>query len=684
MKVFVNRVDSTLGGLLAKRLLERPPAGEDEEEVVDISPIEVVGSLSADPNARAPSWVSSVVSTADRASFVAATADCDSFIFDISQDPAEASLATWTAQYYKERLEDILKPRTICCVSSVLTWASTKPADPDAEEVAPLVEDEFRRRRAHRSYRTLLDAEKTITKCGKKTDGKLFTSVICAGLVYGRGETALHSLFRRAWEMNEESLPVYGGGANYIPTIHVDDLASTVIDTVRSGSGGQYIVAVDESKHTLREIAECISKNLGPGKIHDATLEEGLLDPFSSQSEFDLLSINQQFDQGSIAEMEFEWHSAEGLIANIRKVIREFKAARHLNPLRIILHGPPAVGKTTLARFLSQHYKLPYVSVQSATEDKIKALRASAARIENGEDDLEESEVEQARFDADELAAIEQELQDSGTHDLSQTISWLREKLLSMSCLNQGYVLDGVPGDEEQLKQLMARGDEDELEEGDDEVADSDGPSPRLAPDFVILLDAPDAYLTDRVLSLPEQEVAGTRNTESEYPSRLAKWRAENTDERTVLNYFDLHEIHPMTIDVQGLSLDLVQRQLLDVAGAPRNYGPSPEEAAALEAERAAREEAEQAVREKEEAAARAIEEERAGAAQAEWSAKRDTVMREQQQALDEASLPLRTFLMRHVMPTLTQGLLEVCKTKPEDPIDFLAEYLFQNNPQID
>ena len=32
---------------------------------------------------------------------------------------------------------------------------------------------------------------------------------------------------------------------------------------VRSGSGGQYIVAVDESKHTLREIAECISKNLG-------------------------------------------------------------------------------------------------------------------------------------------------------------------------------------------------------------------------------------------------------------------------------------------------------------------------------------------------------------------------------------------------------------------------------------
>ena len=36
---------------------------------------------------------------------------------------------------------------------------------------------------------------------------------------------------------------------------------------------------------------------------------------------------------------------------------------------------------------------------------------------------------------------------------------------------------------------------------------------------------------------------------------------------------------------------------------------------------------------------------------------------------------------MQNVIPTLTEGLIEVCKLKPEDPVDYLAEYLFANNP---
>lgn len=40
---------------------------------------------------------------------------------------------------------------------------------------------------------------------------------------------------------------------------------------------------------------------------------------------------------------------------------------------------------------------------------------------------------------------------------------------------------------------------------------------------------------------------------------------------------------------------------------------------------------------------------------------------------LDTQSIPLRNYLMRHVMPTLTQGLIEVCKVKPDDPVDYLV-----------
>ena len=40
---------------------------------------------------------------------------------------------------------------------------------------------------------------------------------------------------------------------------------------------------------------------------------------------------------------------------------------------------------------------------------------------------------------------------------------------------------------------------------------------------------------------------------------------------------------------------------------------------------------------------------------------------------LEAQSTPLRNYLMQHVMPTLTQGLIEVCKVKPEDAVDYLV-----------
>jgi adenylate kinase len=36
---------------------------------------------------------------------------------------------------------------------------------------------------------------------------------------------------------------------------------------------------------------------------------------------------------------------------------------------------------------------------------------------------------------------------------------------------------------------------------------------------------------------------------------------------------------------------------------------------------------------------------------------------------------------MRHVMPVLTSGLMEVCKVRPTDPVDYLAEFLFRHAP---
>ena len=89
------------------------------------------------------------------------------------------------------------------------------------------------------------------------------------------------------------------------------------------------------------------------------------------------------------------------------------------------------------------------------------------------------------------------------------------------------------------------------------------------------MLNAPDHVLKDRVLNLPESVVAGTHNNEdgeyepcsceyfvsSCFPGfnrRLAEYKARNTEDSTLINYFDFIEIHPV-----GLFLILLFAKLL-------------------------------------------------------------------------------------------------------------------------
>ena len=89
----------------------------------------------------------------------------------------------------------------------------------------PFSEDEFRRRRAHPNYKERHSAEKMITKLGLTNKKKLLTYIVATGLTYGMEEDVFHYIFKAAWH-NVPEVPVYGKGHNYLPTIHVMDLAA--------------------------------------------------------------------------------------------------------------------------------------------------------------------------------------------------------------------------------------------------------------------------------------------------------------------------------------------------------------------------------------------------------------------------------------------------------------------------
>jgi adenylate kinase len=213
-------------------------------------------------------------------------------------------------------------------------------------------------------------------------------------------------------------------------------------------------------------------------------------------------------------------------------------------------------------------------------------------------------------------------------------------------------------------------------------------------------------------MNLPEKLVQDTHNTEEGLTRRLAEYRLLNGEDETVANVFE--EEFDLTVIKFGIEVieedkSYLHKNIVDLIKVnymkePRNYGLTVDEKETLKKteteERLKREREEKEERERKEAE-EAVERVRK---QTEWvciaswpwlgsldlnsflrlkQEKLEQIKHEELEYLETQSIPLRNYLMSHVMPTLTKGLIECAKIKPDDPIDYLAEFLFKNNPQI-
>lgn len=605
---------------------------------------------------------------------------CKYIIWDITAYGAQIDLATWAVEMLRGEMEEFEAPKVFVCLSSVLTWAKTRPADPEDAE-ASLTEEEFKRRRAHNNFRGHIAAEKLVLKCGRKTNNKLHTYVIAAGLPYGNGEGVFHALFKAAWHADPAALPLFAtgegeaAGTNIVPTIHVKDLAGCILNVLESLPLTKYIVGIDESKSSLVDLTKCISENLGTSQIRRVLPELGAESLGMSQGDMDMLTVDLRIDSTAIKEMNVKWVAQAGMIEAIESVVTEYRLSRNLTPLRIAILGPPAVGKSYFSESVCKRYKLHHLHKQAVISDAVEKLKAAVAVLDTASEEVElTSEQQEAGDSAKEtLETLSTQLtENGGRYEDAQVVAWFQERIKSMACRNQGYVLDGFPETEDKAKELFMNEE------------DPDTPDPNTAPEWVFALDASDTFLLNRAMSLPEAKITGTHYDETGMARRLALYSAANTDENTVLNYFDFNEIHPQHLEVANMADEEVMEAIVSAVGVPHNYGPTPTEQAAIaaaEAEAKERHDAEKAA-EKAETDAR----EAADAAQneADWAAKLAEVKAQESELLDTSAAPLRNFLVRHVMPSLTEGLVEVCKAKPKDPVDFLAEYLFKHNPQIE
>lgn len=87
------------------------------------------------------------------------------------------------------------------------------------------------------------------------------------------------------------------------------------------------------------------------------------------------MMLNLNMEPGFVVdELGFEYRSEEGLAGNMEVIVSEFRKSRGLTPIRILVHGPPAVGKTRLAKRLCDRYELHYLDVKSAIAETVNDL----------------------------------------------------------------------------------------------------------------------------------------------------------------------------------------------------------------------------------------------------------------------------------------------------------------------
>ena len=112
----------------------------------------------------------------------------------------------------------------------MFTWANTL-CDANGQTQV-LTDDKYQSRVPYPRFQIVKHLE-NLAMTATKFNENIKVRVLCSGLPYGHGEAndVFYEFFRRAWlslHPDLASLPVIDSGDNYLPTIHVKDLARFV------------------------------------------------------------------------------------------------------------------------------------------------------------------------------------------------------------------------------------------------------------------------------------------------------------------------------------------------------------------------------------------------------------------------------------------------------------------------
>ncbi|CAM9318502.1 unnamed protein product, partial [Lampetra planeri] len=579
-RVFINDLDSYASRWIAKvntrlNVGEEMEEEEVEEERLNQKAFEIVGTVcegweedrSHILEEYCHCWC--LYAKLSRDKLLPKLMECDVIIYNISQHQGQVEEAFWAVSALHSKMSTFTTPKMFILVSTVMTWACSKPVSPD-DLGLPFNDDDFRRRRAHPNFKQHIDLEKRAVKMGKTNRSQFSTYVVASGLQYGMGEGILHMFFKMSWLGQAKEIPVFGAGGNIVPTIHINDLASVIHNVIEHQPRPYYLLAVDSSNNTMEEIMKAVADMLGPGKIKKKPLEEAFLQQDLSVMDIDTMLLDLRIESIHVKELfSVHWQCESGLVENIELVVEEYRQTRGLMPIRVVVVGPPAVGKTTVAKQMCEHYELHHIQLSDTISETISQLEET---VKNPDPENEPAVTEAQEL----LTSLKESLEENGSYcqlDDQLAVRVISDKLASNPCQNQGFVLDGFPTTYQQAKELFC-GETHTLTH-----TERNHTYTRCVcvAEFVFYLDATDDYLKERVLNLPERLILEQDYELDYFLEQLASFRDSNKDDDTVMTCFEELDCTPVCLEVTSRDEPdgrLLMEKIFDMVGWPRNYPP--------------------------------------------------------------------------------------------------------------
>ena len=531
------------------------------------------------------------------------------------------------------------------------------------------------------------------------TNPNLKTYIVCPGFIYGCGEDLFYDYFKMCWLEIPGKLPIIGKGKNTIPTIHIKDLVSLIRRVIETKPKNKYIFAVDHTKNRqLGNIIKKLSKGVGNGLVEN--LDPNVPENINKIPHYAELSIDIKVKPSKIFNDErkddeedeafekrkFQWHCEFGIPENTEKLRKEFNEYRGMHNLKVLITGPPGSGKTYISEKLSKFFNIPHFKIndiiewgKTFTDELGEEIKTKIEEITNNVKEAEENYMKRpnkkktdAPLDTSQMKKLPDEI----------VIKILRRKLMQNICRNRGYILDGYPKGYKNAFNLF--------NEDTDEAKTPDDPTKykileEIMPNIVIRIDnCSDDFIIKRMKLLNDinddpEEISRRLHR------RLKTYKELNESKKgepSITDFFKENKVDILGINGQLSENKIIEecKTFLEKNGKIINYQTfdnvfEVEEKKKVNIKMDEHKEG----REKELMENEYYDIEKSEVKKMYNEDKSSELEKQEKDLLEKKSEVLRRYLAENVIPVLSKGILHVCQKLPEDPVDELAYYLFDN-----